>query len=225
MVARVRTELIIFDCDGVLVDSELISARVQAEALKAAGVEIDEAALRLRFTGIPDREMYRIIEAETGIRLPESHDAEVGAAIRARYDHELRAIPGVEAAVRELSLPRCVASSASPDKLRHGLAVTGLWSLFEPHVFSASMVARGKPAPDLFLLAAQRMNAAPAASLVIEDSVAGVTAGVRAGMTVAGFCGGSHCDETTGEALRTAGAGVVFDSMGDLGDIVRAISR
>ena len=112
MVARVRTELIIFDFDGVLVDSELISARVQADALNAAGVDIDEAVLRSRFTGIPDREMYQIIEAETGLRLPDSLDADVSAAIRASYDRELREVPGVEAAVRGLSLPRCVASSA-----------------------------------------------------------------------------------------------------------------
>lgn len=224
-VARVRTELIIFDCDGVLVDSELISARVQADALNAAGVDIDEAALRSRFTGIPDRDMYRIIEAETGIRLPDSHDADVSAAIRASYDRELREIPGVEAAVRRLSLPRCVASSAAPDKLRHGLKVTGLWHLFAPHVFSASMVARGKPAPDLFLHAAKKMRAAPVATIVIEDSVAGVTAGVRAGMTVIGFSGGSHCDATTADALKAAGADVVVASMRDLGDAVRTASR
>lgn len=223
MAKQDTAELVIFDCDGVLVDSEIISVRAHAKALQSAGIAITEETLRSRFTGVPDREMYETIEAETGAVLPDNHDADVRAAIRTAYDRDLKAIPGVEHAVRNLSLPRCVASSATPDKLRHGLVVTGLWSLFEPHVFSASMVARGKPAPDLFLHAAQEMCVPPAATVVIEDSVAGVTAGIKAGMLVLGFCGGSHCDARTAKALLAAGATHVFDSMRDLGQIIASV--
>jgi HAD superfamily hydrolase (TIGR01509 family) len=211
-------ELAIFDCDGVLVDSEIISARVHARFLRARGFDISEATLLARFTGVADREMYRIIEAEAVRALPDDHDREVQLAVASAYDHELEAIPGVAEAIAMLDLPRCVASSTAPGKLRYGLQKTGLLSAFEPNIFSATMVPRGKPAPDLFHFAAGQMRTAPHACIVIEDSVAGVTAGVSAGMTVIGFCGGSHCNENTATLLREAGAAIA--DMADLGKAI-----
>jgi HAD superfamily hydrolase (TIGR01509 family) len=118
--------------------------------------------------------------------------------------------------LRGLRLPKCVASSGAPQKMRVTLGVTGLLPFFEPNLFSAEMVARGKPAPDLFLLAAQRMGAAPEACAVVEDSVAGIQAARAAGMQALGFAGGGHAGPGYAEGLRTAGAHLVFDSMADL---------
>ena len=126
--------------------------------------------------------------------------------VAAAFDAELAPIAGVEAALAALPYRRCVASSSAPERLRHSLSLTGLLHWFEPHVFSATQVARGKPAPDLFLFAAASMQAAPATCVVIEDSVPGVQAAVAAGMRVIGFTGGGHCRPGHAERLRAAGA-------------------
>lgn len=127
-------------------------------------------------------------------------------------------MPGIHALLDRISAPVCVASSSRPERLAHTLGLTGLHHRFAPNVFSASQVANGKPAPDLFLFAAARMGAAPARCFVVEDSVAGVQAGVAAGMTVLGFCGGGHCPPEHGRALRAAGARAVFAHMDALRD-------
>jgi beta-phosphoglucomutase-like phosphatase (HAD superfamily) len=122
-------------------------------------------------------------------------------------------------------MPVCVASNSYPDRLHHSLEVTGLWKFFDPHVFSAAMVERGKPAPDLFLFAAERLNVSPADCLVIEDSVHGTIAAQAAGMTVVGFCGGSHCK--TGHAERLLGAGCMrtFARMNEFGEFLQSLDR
>lgn len=136
--------------------------------------------------------------------------------IEESYRTELQAIDGIDRLLRQLPLPRCVASSSAPDKLRLGLELTGLWSHFDPHVFSSVMVKAGKPAPDLFLFAAARMGTAPAHCVVVEDSIAGVRAGVAAGMMVIGFTAGGHCLEDHDQRLLSAGATVVARSAEDL---------
>ena len=133
---------------------------------------------------------------------------------------DLKAIAGVADAIAAIDLPKCVASSGVPEKIRHGLECAGLYELLSPHIFSAVQVARGKPAPDLFLYAAKEMGAAPERCLVIEDSVPGVTGAVAAGMTVLGFHGGSHCLPGHGEKLRDAGAALLFDDMRQLPDLI-----
>jgi len=154
-VTMYRFELVIFDCDGVLIDSEPIVNRVHAEALSRLGYPLTADECTRRFAGMPDRAMYDIIEAERGTALPSDYDQKTKARIAAAYRSELCAIPGVEQALRGLAGRRmCVASSSLPDKMRLGLELVGLYDRFAPHLFSASMVARGKPAPDLFLYAA-----------------------------------------------------------------------
>ncbi|HYF07595.1 MAG TPA: HAD-IA family hydrolase [Acetobacteraceae bacterium] len=214
--------LVIFDCDGVLVDSEAFVGRIHAEALAAAGFPLTEAEIARRFTGHTDAEMYAAIEADAGRPVPPGYHEGVKAAIERAYRRDLRAIPGVEAAIDAAPGPVCVASSSAPSKLRLGLAVTGLLPRFDPHVFSAAEVARGKPAPDLFLHAAARMGAAPGDCLVIEDSLAGVAAARAAGMRIVGFSGGSHCGPGHADRLATAGAERVFSAMADLADVLRA---
>ena len=131
-----------------------------------------------------------------------------------------KAIAHVADAIAAIDLPKCVASSGTPEKIRHGLDCAGLYDQLAPHIFSATQVKRGKPAPDLFLFAAEQMRAAPARCVVIEDSVPGVTGAVAAGMTVLGFHGGSHCRPGHAEKLRDAGAAVVFDDMRQLPELI-----
>ena len=209
-------ELVIFDCDGVLVDSEVLSSRAHAEALTRHGFPITAEQERDRFLGVSDREARLIIEAETGRKLPDDFENQMQQAALQLYAEHLGLIPHVAETVAALSLPKCVASSGTPEKIRHGLTCAGLYELLAPHIFSAVQVDRGKPAPDLFLFAAQQMKASPASCIVIEDSRAGVTGARAAGMTVLGFHGGSHCTPRHAAALRAAGAHETFDDMRQL---------
>ena len=211
-------DLVIFDCDGVLVDSESISARTLAEALTAIGVPTDIDYVMAHYLG----RSFAVIEADVQARSgrPLSADFAAGwyADLFVAFRRELRPIAGVADLLRRLAVPKCVASSSAPERLKLSLEVTGLAGLFDGHIFNASMVKHGKPAPDLFLFCAERMGATPSRALVIEDSIMGVRAAMAAGMTVWGFTGGAH--HGTGEgaaALRAEGAVRVFASMADFG--------
>ena len=137
-----------------------------------------------------------------------------------RYADDLRTIPYVGEAIAAIGLPKCVASSGTPEKIHHGLTCAGLYDLLAPNIFSASQVGRGKPAPDLFLFAAEQMQASPARCLVIEDSIPGITGALAAGMTVLGFHGGSHCRPGYADTLHAAGAIKTFDDMRQLPDLI-----
>lgn len=215
-------ELVIFDCDGVLIDSEVIAARVNAALLgEVAGMPVTVEEVLARFVGISDHAMFHMLEAEHDRALPDGFAALMAARNRHAFEKELVAIAGAAAVSAALPYKKCVASSSTPERLRHSLGLTGLKKLFEPHIFSTTMVARGKPAPDLFLYAAERMAAAPSACVVIEDSVAGVEAARAAGMTAFGFRGGSHCLTGHGDQLTGAGASLVFDDMLALPQLLR----
>jgi HAD superfamily hydrolase (TIGR01509 family) len=209
-------DLIIFDCDGVLVDSEVISCRAHATTLTRYGYPITEDQVLQRFLGVSDREARLMVERELGRALPDDFESQIKAMTLQFYDDDLEAIPDVEDAIAAISLPKCVASSGTPEKIRHGLSRTGLYDRFAPHIFSASEVRRGKPAPDLFLYAAAAMRVPPERCIVIEDSRPGVTGALAAGMTVLGFHGGSHCKPGHAEMLRAAGASETFDDMRQL---------
>lgn len=213
--------LVIFDCDGVLIDSEPISLACLTAGLNQIGVAIDVETVRVRFAGTSMPSIMATIEGETGITAPEGFVAAVKADTLRAFDERLAAMPGIAEAVASLSLPFCVASSSDPVRLRHSLGLTGLLPLFEGRVFSSTMVARGKPAPDLFLYAAAEMGIEPAACLVIEDSVPGVTAAVAAGMRVAGFTGGGHWQhDRSGRDLAVAGASPIFSDHRELAGIL-----
>lgn len=213
-------DLVIFDCDGVLVDSELISCRAHAQTLTRHGYAITEQQVLERFLGVSDREARLAIEAETGRPLPDDFEAQVKAATLRFYAGDLRAIANVGEAIAAIDLAKCVASSGTPEKIRHGLTCAGLYDVLAPHIFSATQVKRGKPAPDLFLFAAEQMRASPARCVVIEDSVPGITGALAAGMSVLGFHGGSHCRPGHADKLRAAGAVVIFDDMRQLPGLV-----
>ncbi|MEM6615308.1 MAG: HAD family hydrolase [Pseudomonadota bacterium] len=209
-------DLVIFDCDGVLIDSEIISNAVNAEHLTRLGYEISTEEVIRRYTGCPIKEMLAEIEADLGKPLPDYFLPGADAEIERRYLDELKPIDGITAVLDAIRKPKCVASSTYMKKLRWSLELTDLIDRLDPHIFSASQVKRGKPAPDLFLFAAARMGAEPQHCIVIEDSVAGVQAGVSAGMPVIGFTGGGHTYPGHRERLLEAGADCVFNSMKDL---------
>ena len=166
--------------------------------------------------------MGRIIEERFGRRLPADLQARTLAAVVDAFERELVPIRGVADAIAALDRPCCVASSSEPQRIRRSLELTGLLRYFEPHLFSATMVARGKPAPDIFLHAAREMGVSPARCIVIEDSVPGVIGARAAGMKVLGFRGGGHCAPGHDENRRDAGADVVF---GEMRDLSTAIAR
>jgi HAD superfamily hydrolase (TIGR01509 family) len=220
-----NVDLVIFDCDGVLVDSEVISCRAHAETLTRHGYPITAEQVLERFLGVSDREARQTIEREIVRKLPDDFEQQVKAATLKFYEGDLQAIAHVGEAIGAIRLPKCVASSGTPEKIRHGLICAGLYDQLAPHIFSATQVSRGKPAPDLFLFAAEQMNAPPERCIVIEDSVPGVTGGSAAGMTVLGFHGGSHCREGYGKKLHDAGAAMVFDDMRQLPALIARIGR
>ena len=207
--------LLIFDCDGVLVDSEPLSCRIDAEILTECGVPYTAEEVARDFTGVSVKDQITRIESERGIRLPDDFTERLNRTLFQRFETDLKPIDGVRDAILSLPFPRCVASSSIPERIALSLRVTGLLDLFD-NIFSSTQVARGKPAPDLFLHAASRMNTLPEECLVIEDSIAGVQAARAAGMRVIGFVGGSHCGPGHAEKLRQAGAPVIIERMSDL---------
>ena len=216
-------ELVIFDCDGVLIDSEVICCRIEAEELRGLGYDYDPAEIARRFSGIPGAAMYPMMEAESGIPIPAKVRGRVSRRIREAIVTELAAVPGAHEALAEIAGPVCVASSSGLDYLEQALGLVGLWRRFQPHVFSAQQVGRGKPAPDVFLFAAERMVARPEACIVIEDSPAGVQAGLAAGMRVIGFSGAGHCQPGHAERLAGEGAHATLDDLRLLPDLLRSL--
>jgi HAD superfamily hydrolase (TIGR01509 family) len=214
--------LVIFDCDGVLIDSEVISNRMTVTALNAIGYPISEDAASRSFTGRSYASVRKDIESDWGQALPATFEADVQERVLDEMAISLEAVSGISDALARLHLARCVASSSSIEWITSGLRKTGLFDYLEPHFFSASMVENGKPAPDVFLHAAERMGVSPENALVIEDSVPGVQAGVAAGMTVIGFTGGSHITDKAGhgEHLLATGASLVTEDIRGLPDLI-----
>lgn len=217
------TDLIIYDCDGTLIDSEHIAGAVCAAALTRIGVPMTKEMFNARFTGIPAHETWAILSREIPTPLPDGFNATIDAEIHRRFEDELTAIDGVREAVIAIGGRRGVASSTRLEPLRKNLSATGLIDLFDPHVYSASQVARGKPAPDVFLFAASQIGADPEHVIVIEDSVAGVTAARRAGMAVIGFTGANNGVAGLDRRLADAGARLVVDHMRALPAAVAAL--
>ena len=214
--------LLIFDCDGVLVDSEVIAHQTLLDALAPLGLTMSLQEAYRVFAGRSLRDTLGMIERQIGRALPEDFLLRSRDLLFERFRVALKPVAGVEDAIAALPCRRCVASSSAPDRLQLALDVTGLAPLFE-HVFSATQVAHGKPAPDLFLLAARTMDAAPARCIVIEDSALGIEAGRAAGMQVIGFAGASHATEELAQRLSAAGAHRVIRSMRDLPRCVEAL--
>ena len=210
-----KPELVIFDCDGVLVDSEVIASRVLAEAVCQLGGGLTAADCLRRFTGLSIATVVELLKKD-GTPVPDDFTQTLRARDKAAFEAELKPIPGINAALERIATKKAVASSGRLEKINHSLALTGLISWFTPHLYSAEMVAHGKPAPDLFLLVAKTMGVAADACVVVEDSPAGIQAAQAAGMTPLGFTGASHAGAGHGQRLLDAGADDVFDNMKNL---------
>jgi HAD superfamily hydrolase (TIGR01509 family) len=218
-------EAVIFDCDGVLVDSEVLGLEQSASYLCERGFDWSPADLVRLFTGLRDDVFFdRLGEAYFAIhgRTPEAAFFDGLLEVRRSRRDELLPVPGAQAALTAMALPIAVASSSRTQFLVSKLKRTGLYRFFDPHIYSADRVADGKPAPDIFLYTAEKIAADPARCLVIEDSENGVLAGCAAGMTVWGFVGGGHCFEGHGEALARAGAVRIVDNFADLASLLDA---
>jgi len=201
-----RPDLVIFDCDGVLVDSDPLANRVLAEAFQDAGFAIDYETCVAHMVGLSLPSCFAMAEEWHGKSLPDDFEQALQARTYAAFREALQPVPGVReavAAVERARVRRCVASSSAPDKIRLSLDLTGLSAYFAGDLFSASQVARGKPAPDLFRFAAARMDADPASCVVIEDSRYGVQAAQAAGMRVFGYVGGEAPMDLAAEGATT----------------------
>src|SRR5262249_521264 len=179
-------DLIVFDCDGVLVDSEVLSCRCLSEVLAASGIALDLTEAIELFLGRSTTAVLHHYAAH-GQKLPDNFLSDLKLRVRETFQSSLQPIEGVRSLLSGLRVPHCVAASSDLDRVAFSLARTGLSSYFGDRIYTAQMVANGKPAPDLFLYAAEKMRAAPARTLVIEDSVSGVAAAKAAGMKVWGF--------------------------------------
>lgn len=213
-------ELVIFDCDGVLVDSERLAIRIDVEVLTRLGWPLTEAEVVERFVGVSDEHFRVEVERHLGRALPSDWEAEFEPLYRTVFEQGLRPVDGIVEALDRIRHPTCVASSGSHEKMRLTLGLTGLYDRFAGRIFSATEVAKGKPAPDLFLHAAARMGVAPTACVVVEDSAMGVVAARAAGMRVLAFGGGV----TPAERLRGA-ATAVFQHMRELPNLLDEIGR
>lgn len=213
-------KLILFDCDGVLIDSEILVCRLTAEELTRLGYPIALDEVIARFAGRAEASMVAEIERDWGGPVPPEYFTRIRTRITESYAGDLRSIPEVHDTLDLIECAVCVASSSYPDKLRLGLRATGLLDRFGENVISASLVANGKPAPDVFVFAAGWMRMPVAHCLVVEDSVPGVRAARAAGMWVIGFTGGQHCREGHAARLLDAGAERVIDRMSQLRDAV-----
>jgi HAD superfamily hydrolase (TIGR01509 family) len=213
-------DLLILDLDGVLVDSEPLAARILCEALAEAGHPLDEASAYERFLGRSMPAIQAELERDLG-PLPGVFDEAVRDRLYDAMRRELKPMPGAAAMLDSTPMARCVASSSRPERIELALEVTGLLGRLAPHLFSATMVKRSKPAPDLFLHASRAMGISPGRCLVIEDTTTGIAAARAAGMRVLGFAGGTHA-KGNGYADRLAAAGAerVVRHLREVADLV-----
>ena len=221
-----QPSLVIFDCDGVLVDSEPISVAVLLDVIANAGGAVTEADAYRLFLGRSMAAVRELLRSEFGIALTDQQLEAMRTELTRRFQEQLRPIPGIVQALSRLNTRVCVASSAGIERIRLSLRITGLLEMLEPHLYSAAMVERGKPAPDLFLYAARVMGVRPADCVVVEDSPAGIDAARHAGMHVFAFTGGSHAGHSAlVKELAKRKPDIVFDDMRTLPDLIAKLRR
>ena len=207
-----RFDLVIFDNDGVLVDSEGHANQILSDLLNQSGwgVNMTHEESTAEFLGRSLAAIRQRIEARLGHALPDDFEERYHARLFEVFDRELTAVPGVEDALERIRVPTCVASSGTHERIRRALAATGLLPRFAGRIFSAEDVARGKPAPDLFLHAARSLGVAPSRCAIVEDSPLGVDAANAAGMIAFGFA------RLTPAAVLSHARGGIFSSMAEL---------
>ena len=216
-------ELVIFDCDGVLIDSEIVGIEAEAALLTQAGFPINADDLARDYIGRSYKFMFDDLERRHGKPVAPDVQADLAAEKLRLFETELQPIPDIVSVLDAVPGKFCIASSSDHERLKFTLSITGLHDRFHPAIFSATQVVNGKPAPDLFLFAAENMEVDISRCLVIEDSRFGVEAGKAAGMEVWGFCGGGHCQPGHGEQLLEVGADRVFGHMREVADALKQV--
>ncbi|HEY1961234.1 MAG TPA: HAD family phosphatase [Rhizomicrobium sp.] len=205
-----RVSAILFDCDGVLADSEILAHEIEIEALAEIGLTYDYAHFCERFMGLSYPAFFEALDEDALTRLGRSVRADIEPQMHGRYlaamRERLKEVPGALSCVSCLPHKKAVASSSTGEALELKLRKLQLWDHFAPHIYCAEHVTHAKPAPDIFLHAAEALGVAPQACVVIEDSVNGVAAARAAGMRVWGFRGGGHMNDVAAERLLAAGA-------------------
>lgn len=220
-------DLIIFDCDGVLVDSEIIAAEVESGLLRAAGYPITPEEMGERFAGLTWRDILFAVERESSIPLSASLLDKSEKLLDERLARDVQIIPGAAEAVAKIAIKRCICSNSGSARLATMLKKVGLYDAFAPNIFSAKDLGpdRTKPKPDIFLHGAKQMGADARRTLVIEDSVHGITGARAAGMRVVGFTGASHTYPSHADRLMDAGAETVISRMSDLAATIAALAE
>jgi HAD superfamily hydrolase (TIGR01509 family) len=221
------TDLVIFDCDGVLVDSEIIAARVEADIISRAGFEISPEEISLNYAGLTFKDIMLRIEEKANIPFQASLIDQAEAITDRRLAAEVRAVEGAHEAVASVAAPRCVCSNSRAERIELMLGKVGLLPLFHGNIFSSLATPSGKPkpAPDVFLYAAGKMRADPAKTFVIEDSVHGIAGAKAAGMRVIGFTGAAHTYAGHADALTDAGAETVIRRWAELKPVLAALEE
>jgi len=217
-------ELVIFDCDGVLVDSEALSVKALLGMIALAGGDVSEDTAYEHFLGKSMKSVREILGSDFGVEITDQHLTAMRVELMRKFREELKPMPGIAQVLPRLGVPVCVASSGTLDRIRYALDITGLLGLLEPHLYSAAMVAKGKPAPDLFLHAAASMRAHPQQCVVVEDSPAGIAAARAAGMRVLAFTGGTHAGNPALKArLASSEPDFIFADMLQLPDLIAGL--
>lgn len=217
-------QLVIFDCDGVLVDSELVAATAELEVYSKFGIEMEPHEFAERLAGMHSHEVKKFMEAELGQELPESVIQETRELVNEKTVREAALVPGADIVLDLIDQARCVCSNSPPERLKQMLGRVGLYDRFRPYVFSAQETdpPQFKPKPDLFFRAFGEFSVEPTQTLVIEDSVHGVEGARAAGARVVGFTGASHSHPGHADRLTEAGAETVISRFSDLPGVVDA---
>lgn len=208
--------LVIFDCDGVLLETELLANQTEVNALKELGYNISlEDYLNLAL-GLHNNQVTILLKEKLGVILSEQYWNEVTLKQQQLFEEQLVSVEGIEEVLQIIANKKCIASSSSMNRLRHTLGITNILPYFENRIFSTDLVPRGKPFPDIYIYSAEQMNVPPNECVVIEDSLAGIEGALAAGMTVFAFGGGKHITSHMREKLIASGAQLFFDKMHEL---------
>jgi len=220
-------KLVIFDCDGVLVDSEIIAARIEAETYRGLGYEIQNDEFAIRFAGSSSEDIKKVIEGEIGHSLPDDLTKDMIQKIDKACAKEVKIIAGADAVLDQFDQPRCICSNSPQHRLKIMLSKTELYDRFRPYIFSSKDFdpVADKPKPDVFLKAIEEFNVAPHEALVIEDSAHGIAGAKAAGTRVIGFTGGSHTWLSHSDVLTEAGAETVIRSFAVLPELIEVFNN